>query len=518
MRPGHVASGAPPTPVKTTTMFIKNKTLAASVLTLGLLAGCGKDYLSLQPRNAVTTETFYKTETDAIQATTAAYSQLSQYGMFNYSLWGIGDIMSDNSNTGGGGASDGIEFQQLDNYSIPTTNPLTSTHWQRAYLGVGQANQVLARVPAIEMSATLKTRCLGEAAFLRALYYFYLVRGFGDVPLVLTPAQTAAEVSNITRTPAAQVYTQIITDLQDAITKLPASYTGDDVGRATKWSATALLAKVYLTQGNMANAATQARAVISGSGKTMWANYADNFKVENENGQESLFEVQFKNGLSNYSQDGPGATINEFWGARFFGSPYVVASGGYGFNVPEKEFVDGYEPGDLRKQATVWVPGDVYPAGQIQPASLPGDPFGFNVRKFFVGTVNVNNWDSPLNVPVLRLAEMYLILAEAVGPTAEGLEAINKVRRRAFGLPINTPSAKDLAITSAASFKDAVLRERRYELAFEMDRWYDLKRTGTLVSTMKAKGKTGVQEFNNLLPIPQTELNVNPNLTQNPGY
>ncbi|UOQ73989.1 RagB/SusD family nutrient uptake outer membrane protein [Hymenobacter cellulosilyticus] len=391
-----------------------------------------------------------------------------------------------------------------------------TSHWQRAYLGVGQANQVLTRVPAIEMDAAIKNRCLGEAAFLRALYYFYLVRGFGDVPLVLTPPATAAEAASLSRTPAAQVYAQIEKDLLDAITKLPASYSGDDVGRATKWSATALLAKVYLTEKKMPEAAVQARAVIAGSGKSLWTNFGDNFKVENENGQESLFEVQFKNGLSSYTTDGPGSVMNEFWGARFFGSPYVVSSGGYGFNIPEKEFVDGFEPGDLRKGPTVFVPGDKYPDGQVQPASLVGDPYGFNIRKFFVGTVNVNNWDSPLNVPILRLAEVYLILAEAVGPTPEGLDAINKVRRRAFGFPLNAPSAKDLT-AATPDFNAAVLRERRYELAFEMDRWYDLKRTDNLVKTMNAQGKPA-KDFNNLLPIPQSERNVNPNLSQNPGY
>ncbi|MCB2379312.1 RagB/SusD family nutrient uptake outer membrane protein [Hymenobacter sp. BT635] len=502
-------------PKSTTPHFTKHALLLA-LGTLGLLSGCGKEFLDLQPRNAVTTEIFYKTQNDAIQATNAVYSQLSQNGMYNYSLWGIGDVMSDNSYLGGGGAADGIEFQQLDNFTIPATNPLTTSHWQRAYLGVGQANQVLTRVPAIEMDAAIKNRCLGEAAFLRALYYFYLVRGFGDVPLVLAPPATAAEAAGLSRTPAAQVYAQIEKDLLDAIAKLPASYTGDDVGRATKWSATGLLAKVYLTQKKMSEAAVQARAVIAGSGKSLWTNFGDNFKVENENGQESLFEVQFKNGLSSYTTDGPGSVMNEFWGARFFGNPYVVSSGGYGFNIPEKEFVDGFEPGDLRKGPTVFVPGDKYPDGQVQPASLVGDPFGFNIRKFFVGTVNVNNWDSPLNVPVLRLAEVYLILAEAVGPNAEGLEAINKVRRRAFGLPLNSPSAKDLT-AATPDFAAAVLRERRYELAFEMDRWYDLKRTGKLVETMRAQGKT-IQDFNNLLPIPQSERNVNPNLTQNPGY
>ncbi len=504
-------------------MILTPNRLGAALLTLGLLAGagCTKDYLNVRPTDTVTADNFYKTQTDAIQATTAAYSQLQQNGMFNYSLWGIGDVMSDNSFLGGGGAADGIEFQQLDGFSIPATNPLTTNHWQRAYLGVGQANQVLLHVPDITMDATIKNRCLGEAEFLRALYYFYLVRGFGDVPLVLTPAATAAEAASQTRTPAAQVYAQIITDLKDAITKLPAGpYTGDDLGRATKWSATALLAKVYLTQGDLPNAATQARAVLAGSGKALWPNFADNYKVESENGQESLFEVQFKNGLSNYSTDGPGSVMNEFWGARFFGSPYVVASGGYGFNVPEKDLVAGYAAGDTRRAATLFAPGDKYPDGQVQPATLIGNPNGYSIRKQYVGTVNVNNWDSPLNFPVLRLSEVYLILAEAVGPTAEGLEAINKVRRRAFGLPINTPAAAvdfPAAPPGFANFKAAVIQERRLELAFEDDRWYDLKRTGTLVSTLKAQGKA-VQEFNNLLPIPQTEINVNANLKQNPGY
>jgi hypothetical protein len=502
--------------------MLTSKRVGTAGLLLGLLAssGCTKDYLNIQPTESVTAGNFYKTQTDAIQATTAAYSQLQQNGMFNYSLWAIGDVMSDNSYLGGGGAADGIEFQQLDSYNIPTTNPLTTNHWQRAYLGIGQANQVLLRVPDITMDAAVKTRCLGEAEFLRALYYFYLVRAFGDIPLVLTPAANAAEAASQTRTPVAQVYGQIVKDLTDAITKLPSSYSGEDIGRATKWSAQALLAKVYLTQNDLPNAAIQARAVIAGSGKSLWPNFADNYKVETENGQESLFEVQFKNGLTSYTTDGPGSVMNEFWGARFFGSPYVVASGGYGFNIPEQDLVSRYAAGDTRRAATLFAPGDKYPDGQVQPSSptaLPGNPLCYSIRKQYVGTVNVNNWDSPLNFPVLRLAEVYLILAESVGNTTEGLEAINKVRRRAFGQAINTPSAAVDYTAATPNFKAAVLEERRLELAFEDDRWYDLKRTGTLVTTMRARGKT-IQDFNNLLPIPQAEINVNPNLTQNPGY
>ncbi|UOG75411.1 RagB/SusD family nutrient uptake outer membrane protein [Hymenobacter tibetensis] len=483
---------------------------------LGLLAGCGKDYLEVEPRDRVTSEIFYKTQTDAIQATNAAYAELVRYGMFNYSLWGIGDVMSDNSLLGGGGGSDGIEFQQLDNYNIPATNPLTTAHWRSCYLGIGRANLVLANVPAITMDEAIKKRSLGEAQFLRALYYFYLVRGYGDVPLITTPPATASAVNNLTRTPAAQIYEQIVTDLQEAANNLPAGpYTGDDIGRATKWAAKGLLAKVYLTQGNLPSAASQALEVIQQSGKLLNPNYADNFNVARENGPESLFEVQFRASPQEYyDQNGPGFIGNGFFGARGLNT---VNTGGYGFNVPEKEFVDGYELNDQRRKVTIWEPGDVYPGTTIvQPQNLPGSPFGYNVRKWFTGKLTPLQYDSPLNIPVLRMGEIYLIYAEAAGPTL-GLPYLNRVRRRAFGLPIETPSARDLATTDATAFKAAVLRERRYELAFENDRWYDLKRTGTLVTTMRAQGKN-VQDFNNLLPIPQSERDVNPNLTQNQGY
>ena len=177
------------------TPIFPKKAVGAALLTLGLLGSCSKDYLDLQPRDAVSTEVFYKTSNDAVQATTAAYSQLQKQGLYGHSLWAM-DIMADNSFVGGGGAADGIEFQQLDNFSIPANNPIITNLWQRSYLGIGAANQVLARVPAVSMDADLKNRCLGEAAFLRALYYFYIVRAFGDVPLVLTPATSSAAASS----------------------------------------------------------------------------------------------------------------------------------------------------------------------------------------------------------------------------------------------------------------------------------------------------------------------------------
>ncbi|MDO7850216.1 RagB/SusD family nutrient uptake outer membrane protein [Hymenobacter convexus] len=488
---------------------------AALLLALGLLSGCGKAFLDETPTDQVTDANFYKTSNDAIQAVNAIYSELGKGGQYNYALWGIGDIGSDLSTTGGGGGGDGLEQQQLDNFNIPATNPLTTRLWGGCYIGIGRANIVLQKVPAMSIDPAIQRRSIGEAEFLRAKYYFDLVRAYGDVPLLTTPPTTLEQV-NIPRTPVAQVYAQIEKDLLDAITKLDGSYTGDDLGRATKWAATGLLAKVYLTEGKLPEAATQARSVISGSGKVLWPSYADNFKVANENGQESLFEVQYVAGRNQYTFDGLGFVGNEFMGPRGQG---IVPQGGYGFNIPEPDFVAGYEAGDLRRDVTIWKPGDVYPDGRTQPTSLPGSPNGYGVKKWFVGKVNTNIWDSELNIPVLRLAEVYLILAEAVGPTAEGLEAINKVRRRSFGLPVGTASAtRDIAASiSAAAFKTAVWRERKYELAFENDRWFDMKRTGELLTSPQLVAK-GVKPFNVLLPIPQSERDVNPGLTQNPGY
>lgn len=506
-------------------MTISKFTCGAFLLSLGLLTGCGEKFLEEAPVDQITDANFYQNEQDAIQATNAAYSELTREGQYNLAMWAF-DIWADNSVSGGDDGNDAIEYKQLEAFSIPSTNVVANRLWGGSFIGVQRANLVLQKIPAItNITPAIKNRCLGEAQFLRAKFYFDLVRAYGDVPLFTAPP-ASPEAVNIPRTPAAEVYKQIEKDLADAFTNLPPSYTGADLGRATKWAAAGLLAKVYITEGKKTEAAQWARQVISGSGKTMWDNYADNFKVgnENRNDKESLFEVQYVNGRNEYERNNVGSAMNEFFGPR--GANQTPGSG-YGFNVPEPDFVNGYEAGDTRKAATIWVPGDVYPDGGKQSNRATGSPFGYNVKKWFVGKVGTNIWDSPLNVPVMRLAEVYLILAEAVGPTTEGLEAINKVRRRAFGLPINTPSAARDLTASMPNFADVVLRERQYELAFEFDRWFDLKRTGKFISVMKAQADylatLGIKravptETNLVLPIPQTELDANPGLKQNPGY
>jgi hypothetical protein len=500
--------------------ILRSKPVAAVCVAgalLALLPGCTEKFLDEKPRDSVTTENFYRTEADAIQAVTAAYSELGKAGQYNKALWGIGDIMSDNSTTGGAGGSDGAYAQEVDNFNLTSSNDLITRLWGGCYVGIGRANLVLERVPGINMSAAIKQRSLGEAQFLRAKYYFDLVRCYGDVPLITSPPKVPGDAL-IPRTPAAQVYAQIETDLRAAITNLPGTYSGADLGRATKWAAT----KVLLTEKKLPEAADAARDVIDHSGLRLWANYGDNFKVANENGQESLFEVQYIGLHNEFVFDGLGSVMNTFFAPRF---QDLVPERGYGFNVPEPNFVNGYEPGDRRRAVTIWTPGDAYPTGssaKAQPANLVGSPNGYNVKKWFVGRVNTRVWDSELNFPVLRLAEMYLIAAEGLGFPA-GLAYVNTVRRRAFGddlsVPATTPQPHDLNPnnTTANSFADAVLRERRYELAFEDDRWFDLKRTDHLVNNPHLISK-GIKPFHVLLPVPLSERDANPALTQNDGY
>ena len=281
-----------------------------------------------------------------------------------------------------------------------------------------------------------------------------------------------------------------------------------------------LLAKVQLTLGNKPEAARRALEVINSNRFSLWPNYADNYKLENENGRESIFEVQFVIDLSqSYDFNHLGFVGNEFFAPRGQG---VAPQNGYGFNIPEPNFVSGYEAGDRRKAATIWVPGDTYPPGSsvaTAPARTEGSPNGFNVRKWFVPKTITYVWDSPLNFPVLRLAEMYLIAAEGTGATAAGYGYLNTVRRRAFGEDIGstTPQTHDLNANNSGNFDTAVLRERRYELAFEDDRWFDLKRTNNLLTNAHLISKL-IKPTNVVMPIPQSERDANPNLSQNPGY
>ena len=486
-------------------------------------AGCKKSLLEISPAIPISSvDNFFKTEAEAITAVNAVYTPLS--AIYNGAAWHFGDIMSDDTDLGGGGGGDGLETAELDNFNVTSFNPIINLMWAQCYFGISRANLVLNRVPTVPvMNDVVRKRSLGEANFLRALYYYHLVRLFGDVPLY-TNVITAVEASGIARTGRQKVYDQIIADLKLAETQLPNTYSGLDKGRATAGAAKGLLASVYLTLNDKTNAAIKAKEVIDARaayGYGLWTDYADNFNLNLENGQESMFEVQYRSGGGQFNDFGAGQKLNCFFGPR---AQNIVQSSGYGWNVPTKNFADSYEKAgagystitDKRRNRSMWIPGDTYNA-YTQPAQIVGSPLGLNIRKYFVPIENTlgdnGGWTCALNVPILRYSEMLLIYAEAAGP-ALGKPSVDAVRARA-GL------ASLAAGLNASQYQEAIYNERRHEFAFEMHRWYDLLRhpdPNYFITVLRASGKPNVQAKHRFMPIPQGERDKNANLTQNEGY
>lgn len=492
------------------------KKYITSILLVLTVMGCGEDFLTLSPLDTVNTENFYKTADDAVAAINAAYQPLQRPKLHNMRMWTT-DIIAGNSEVGANPveANDGIETKDMARFITTADNQGVLDLYRGPAPGILYCNIVLEKVPGIDMDEALKNRILGEAKFLRAYYYFILVRFFGDVPLILKP-QVPGDDLRPTRTPKDQVYAQIIKDLTEAIDQLPPreSYGPADFGRASRGAAAGMLAKVYLTLGQWQKTVEMCDLVAS-LGYDLNADYADNFRPETENSIESLFEVQYVSPTNNFWDDANQAS----WTTNFMAprdSPLTAV--GWGWNQPTQEFVDAYEPGDKRKDVTVFYEGCPPFDGKEYKASM-SYATGYGVRKFVLPAsyVPTGSSGSPLNWPVLRYADVLLMKAEALnelGQTAAAEVPLNKVRARAGLDPIQSGLDK-------LAFRGKVLHERRMELAFEGHRWFDLIRIddGNYgLQFLHSIGRTNASKKHLLFPIPQAEIDVNPNLIQNTGY
>lgn len=482
--------------------------LAFAFLTI---AGC-KKYLDKVPLDSVNTSNFWKTPEDAISAINGAYQPLQWPKLYNLRIWTT-DIWAGNSVTGAGGGTDGIETQDIANFVTSTDNAAALDIWRGPAPGILRCNLVLQNVPTMDIEPGLKNRILGEAKFLRGLYYFILVRLFGDVPLITVP-QTPQDDLRPARTPKDQVYEQIIKDFSEAIDLLPpkSAYSGSDIGRASKGAAMGMLAKVYLTLGQYQKTADLCQS-IAGMGYALNEDYSDNFNPLTKNSKESLFEVQYygKTKASFWDNENQSSWVSTFTGPR--NSNFV--GGGYGWNQPTQEFVDSYEPGDVRKDKTILYEGCPPFDGQEYKSSYSYT--GYNVRKFLVPKSISPDYDTnPANFPVLRYADVLLMWAEALnelGKTDQAEGPLNEVRERA-GLD-------DLNGLTQEQCRTRIIHERRMELAFEGQRWFDLIRINNgqyALDFLHSIGKTNASSKYLLLPIPQKERDANPNLTQNTGY
>lgn len=491
---------------------MKTKIIAVLLISLTILAGCKKDFLTKSPEDSINTANFFKTEADAVAAINGAYQPLQWPKLYNMRMWTT-DIMAGNSIVGAGGGSDGQETQDNANFVTATDNQGVLDLWRGPWPGILRTNIILEKVPDMNIAEAVKNRVLGEAYFLRAHYYFILVRFFGDVPLVLAPVQPGDDLRPF-RTPKNLVYEQIIADFGKAADLLPPkeSYTGADVGRASKGSAYGMLAKVHLTMGNWQEALDFC-TLVEGLGYTLNQNYADNFNPLKKNSNESLFEIQYVANAGNnfWSNENQASWLSTFTGPR--GADMVA--GGWGWNQPSQEFMNKYEAGDLRKSVTTLYEGCPSFDGKEYQASY--SLTGYNLRKFLVSKgISASYDNSPMNFPVLRYADVLLMKAEALnelGNTSLAEAPLNLVRARA-GLPAVS------GLTQAA-FREKLLDERRLELAFEGQRWFDLIRVNNgqyAIQFLHSIGKTNMSEKYLLFPIPQKERDANPNLSQNSGY
>ena len=498
---------------------------------------CAK--LNEDPRSFIPANQFYKTQADAVAAVSAAYSLLNggsnavqtPYNtLFNTGM----NFMGDDEGPGPGATNADVRSQAVLGHSSSGLRILQI--WQQHYAGIKKANIAIDTIPHIQFDATLNKRLVAEAKFLRALYYFNLVRLYGDVPLVLHD-QTSINLADlqVPRTAAANVYKQIEIDLTAAATDLPNTYTGADLGRATAGAANALLAKVYLTERKWDKAVSQAEVVINGPyGYDLFANYADVFLPASENGKEHIFSAQFKsNSQGQGNNQAPRSILNGIPGMVGSYADQVVF-----YSVPDATKPNGvdkffsiyklYTAKDKRKNVSFVTrfqsPTTNLYYGKLNDATIPGDSIPFFNKYYDPGVVS-NEAESGANVSIIRFSEVLLIHAEAEnelnGPTAKAYTSINRVRARA-GLDA-------LSGLSQADFRDAVYLERRLEFVFEYQRWFDLIRekdasgNGILEASLLKVGKTNVSKGAKgkfyLFPIPQQEIdNSNGKLTQNPGW
>ena len=485
------------------------------ILTL-LLSGC--DFLNRSPYDSVDTSQGFQTLADAEAAINAAYQPLQWAKLYNMRIWTL-DIIAGNSEVGAGGGTDGEETVDLANFIADADNFAALDLWRGPSPGILRCNFVLQKVPAMDIDETIKNRILGEAHFLRAHYYFLLVRLFGGVPLQTEPADSNSDLL-LPRASAEEVYELIVEDLDQAITLLPqrSAYTQEHIGRATKEAAMAELARVYLTHYQdyeHYQLVVDLCEEIRKMGYQLEANYADLWNPSKQNGVESIFEVQYY-GKTNYdfwSNENQSSWLSTFTGPRNSG----MAAGCYGWNQPTAEFVSQYETGDVRKEKTIFYTG--CPTFDGMTYSSAYSTTGYNVRKFLLTKTQSPDYNtSNQNWVVTRYADVLLMKAEALnemGQTTLAEAPLYEVRCRA-GLT-NRSTIEGL---SQMQMREKIIHERRMELAFEGHRWFDMIRykDNYALNFLHSIGKTAATSKHLLLPIPTQEREANPKLTQNPGW
>jgi len=527
------------------------------ILTLITVSSCDPGFID-RPQLAVqTTDNFYKTEDDAIKAVTAVYNYFQSYD-FEVHKFEFGDIASDDAEKGGESDNDRPFVKDLEYFRTRSDNLSCRGMWNVCFAAIYHANNTITHISPITMDEKMKMRLLGEVRYIRAHFYFYLINIFGEVPMVtktLTP-----EEYHLPKASKVTIWEQIEQDLIYARTHLPlkSQYSKADLGRITKGAAQSLLANVYLFQKKWALAKKEAEDVINSGEYRLEPEFQDLFQIQKTDfGVESVFEI-------------PHITTNTGWGDESEGTVIPVFcrsrnSGGWGFNAPTYDLLAEFEPGDPRLVHTILFDGDTF-EGEVQFNQY--SPSHLCSRKVFLTPserVGFDSSDAPFNLKLVRYAEVLLIHAEAAcenGNPEEALVSLNQIRRRARQSSavdkkasfknvnkyqisknqyVNYDFVKynywaanedrnnllsDVVTTDQSTLRKAIRHERRVELAMENKRFYDIIRWGEPESHFHqfanrwgtGKGAQFRKNINEVFPIPQDELDLNPKMTQNAGY
>jgi hypothetical protein len=504
-------------------MKMKKTTLKRNFIAVAVamaLFGCSDDFLEVKPSGTYLEDNYYKDAEQAYTGLIATYDYVrKQSGGFENMITML-NAGSDDFYAGGGSSTDGAGIQSFSNYSI-TPNLIPGSYWNDYYRGIFRANVMLAKLPGIPMDEALKARFAAESKALRAYYYFQLVTMFGDIPFY-TSNLTPDQFYTIQKSPAADVYAQIEKDLLEAIPVIPATLSlATEAGRLNKGAAQAILGKVYLFQHKNAEAAAQFAEVNGTPGQTnqygnrLLANFADLWVIDNKYNTESIFECahtkQSNADWGNWGGDSDeGNSLNVMVGPRGYSARTSAAPSyrtGWSFNPATLDLVAALN-GDPRMDATLANIGALA-AAQAADYSPGYQDTGYFLKKFMPKTTDVTDGGGAAdlnfrqNTYIIRLADTYLMEAEALGGQGARAQALLDAVRSRVGLP------------SVPVSLDNIYLERRKELAGEGHRWNDLIRSGQAATKLASRGFIAGKHEHWPVPLKETE---NTSVTQNPAY
>jgi starch-binding outer membrane protein, SusD/RagB family len=468
---------------------------------MGVMLTSCSDFLELQPAYQINELSFYKNAKDFETALMGNYAGLQ--GLYDAAIVNLGDLSTDNAEIRW--TSPTVSETELDEMNPTPANGFLNTVWTTGFASIARSNNILSRLDGGNLTEAQKNQYRGEALFLRAYNYFYLVRLFGNVPIVEVSFRSPNEILNfdMTRRPASEVYALIVRDLQESASLLNGIKMASK-SQASTGAAKTLLGKVYLTSKQYEQAKNVLKEVIDQNTYSLNPTYKTLFSPRNDELQESIFEIKYLSGNL-----GEGNTFSSiFTPARFDMAIFPGNMQGSGRVLPTRLMANAYEPGDLRRTASI---GD---SVRLVTGRYEKELHGLKFVDFTTGIVG----DGGINFTALRYADVLLMYAEALNETSNTPEAfiyVNMVRNRAGLAPLTGLSKAELDL--------AIEQERKVEFFLEGHRWFDLVRRGRLLTVMNKYFKDRgfaftVANHEILMPVPLREIDINPNMGQNPGY